>query len=82
MQQIQDLLLEPQLHQIQQGHRLRFCLALGLRRLLLAQPLAPVSYQHLAPAQALASKALQVLGRCRHRCFLLALSLLLLPSAR
>lgn len=82
MQQIQDLLLEQQQLQVQQGHRLRFCLALGLQRLLLAQPLAPVSHQHLAQAQAPASQVLQVLDRCRQRCFLLALTLLLLPLAR
>lgn len=67
---------------VPKGHRPRSCLALGPRRLPQARPLAPASHRHLAPARAPGSRALRVSGRCRHRCFLLPLSLLPLPSAR
>lgn len=64
-----------------EGRPLHLSLGLGLQRLLLARHLVPVSYQHLVRARAPASQMLPALDPCQQRCFQLALSLHLLPSA-
>lgn len=65
-----------------EGRPLPFCLALGPQRLPPTWRLAKRWWLAGARTKAPASRALQVLDRCRQQCSRLVLSLLLPPSAR